>query len=123
MLDPEALPDVVRRRDPPDLLVAAERPERVQDREHVDALLHDAPATGTSSPNAPRNIAPNASPIPATTLCSRDPPRAPRDRDRLGDPVQPVDDQHDVGGLRRGRRPARPHRDADVGRGERRARR
>ena len=29
-----------------------------------------APATGTSSPNAPRSIPPNASPIPITTLCS-----------------------------------------------------
>ena len=29
-----------------------------------------APATGTNSPNAPRSIPPNASPIPITTLCS-----------------------------------------------------
>ena len=79
-----------------------------------------APPIGSSNPNAPNSIPTNDSPIPTSTLWTRDPARTPRDPHRLGDAVEPVDDQHDVGGLGRGRRPASAHRDADVGGRERR---
>ena len=43
-----------------------------------------------------------------------------RDRHRVDQTVEPVDHEHDVGGFGRGGRAARAHRDADVGRRERR---
>ena len=48
----------------------------------------------------------------------RDPARPPGDRDGLGQPIEPVHRDDDVGRLRRGRRTTRAHRDPDVGGGE-----
>ena len=79
-----------------------------------------APTTGVKSPTPPNPMNPNASPIPSTTLWIA----IARERcaivDRVDQPVEPIDDEHDVGRLRRRGRAARAHRDADVGRRERR---
>ena len=48
----------------------------------------------------------------------RDPPRPPRDRDRLRDPVKPIDQDHHIGGLRGGARAAGAHRNSDAGGGK-----
>ena len=58
--------------------------------------------------------------MPTTMLSHRDAARAPGDHDRLADPVEPVRQDHHVGGLRRGAGAARAHGDADVGRRQRR---
>ena len=57
--------------------------------------------------------------MPMTTLCERDAAAAARDDDRLAEPVEPVDGEDDVGGLRRRGRAASTDRDADVGERER----
>ena len=45
----------------------------------------------------------------------RDRPRPPRNDDRIGDPIEPVFKDDDVGGLGRCAGAARAHRDADIG--------
>ena len=61
--------------------------------------------------------------MPTTTLCERDAAAAARDDDRFAEPVEAIDGEHDVGGLRGSGRAAGTDGDADVGERERRARR
>ena len=77
-----------------------------------------APATGVSQPNAAAPIATPDSAMPATMLCRAMRAGAPGDDDRIGDPVEPIHQNDDVGGLRRGAGAARAHGDADIGGGQ-----
>ena len=89
----------------------------------VDHLLDERADHGREATRTrPKNMKPNARPMPISTLCIAIRPRALRDRHRVGEPVEPVHDQHDVGRLawtrwrrgrpspRRRRRPRAPAR-------------
>ena len=65
-------------------------------------------------------MAASGQPDPGHDALPGDPTGPLGDRHRLGQPVQPVDGEHHVGGLGRGGGASRPHRHADVGRGQRR---
>ena len=78
-----------------------------------------AAGTGISQPSVAASIASIESAMPATML-DRDPPRPLRDHDRFADPVEPVGEDHHIGGLRRGAGADGGKRDADIGRGQRR---
>ena len=64
-------------------------------------------------------MATNEAPIPSEDALMRDVERAPAERDRVGDTVDPVDEHDGVGGLRRDGCSSRAHRDSDIGEGER----
>ena len=77
-----------------------------------------APAAGGSSPTAAATIATSDSPMPTSDGLERDPARAAGDEDGVGEGVDAVDGEHDVGGLRRRGRAARGERHPDAGGGE-----
>ena len=58
--------------------------------------------------------------MPTDGALHGDPPRPAGDVHRIGETVQPIGGQHDVGGFRGRRSAARTHRDTDGGRGQRR---
>ena len=79
-----------------------------------------AAGTGASHPAVAASIASADRPMPATMLSTAIRRAALRDDDRLADPVEPVGEDHHVGGFRRGAGAAGTERDADIGRGQRR---
>ena len=97
-----------------------ERPQRVEDHGDVDDLLQRrAPcrrqvAEGGGDHRDERHA------DAGQHAFDRDAAGAPGDHDGLAEAVEPVDREHDVGGLRRRGRAAGPDRDTDVGKGERR---
>jgi hypothetical protein len=121
MLLAEAVPDVGRDPRPSArTAVAGQRPQRVQDHRDVDRLLDDRPPDGREQPGRAEPHPDEGQRHPREHALRRDPARTAGDPHRLGEPVEPVHDQDDVGRLGRGRRPSGAHRDADVGRRERR---
>ena len=118
----EPLADVGRRRDSPDLLArraSARRALRIDG--DVDRLLHHGSGDRRQQAERAEEHGAERQPHAGHDALHRDPSAtgcamAIASRD----PVEPVDDQHHVGRLRRGGRASRAHRHADVGRGERR---
>ena len=96
-----------------------ERAQRVQDRGDVDELLHDRATDRPDDPERPEEHEPEREPHPHHDTLDGDAAGALRDRDRVGEPVEPVHDQHHVGGLGGGRRASGAHRHAHIGGRER----
>ena len=85
------------------------------------SLLKDGAPAPASASRAPRPAwRASKGPCPTTMLCERDGAGAPRDDDRLGDPIEAVDENDHIGGFRGGAGAARAQGDPDIGRGQRR---
>ena len=73
-----------------------------------------APATGGNRPTAATSMANPDIPIPATMLCSAMPWARLAIVNRIRDPIQPVDEDYDIGGFRRRACAPRPHCNTNI---------
>ena len=101
-----------------DVHAAAQGAERVEDDDDVDGLLEDRSGDDRQQPEAAATIATIDIPIPSDDALDGDRARPPGDLDRLGQAIESVDGDDDVGCLGGGARAPGAHRHADVGEGE-----
>ena len=110
----------VGRRDLRALAAARPRTQGVEDDGDVDCLLEERTDRGRKETQPSEQHRGQGHPDPGQDTLPGDQTSPPGDRHGLGQAVQAVDRQHDVGRLRRGCDASGPHRDADVGAGQRR---
>ena len=97
-----------------------ERAQRIEDHGNVDHFLNDGGRHRRQPAERRRQHGQHRKPHPRHDALDGDPPRPPRDHDRLADPVEPVGENHHVRGFRGCAGAARAERDPDVGRRQRR---
>ena len=98
----------------------SERSQRVQDDGDVDQLLQERALHGRQVSEGRRDHPEDRQADPGRDALESDAARALGDLDPRQQAIEVIDQQDDIGGLRRGSRPARAHGDADVGGRQRR---
>ena len=93
--------------------IATQGAQRVEDHRDVDALLQECASGGRQPAQRGNGHRQQRQRHTDHGALHGDPPRPPGDVHRVGETVQAIRGQHDVGGFGRSRRAARAHRDTD----------
>ena len=110
----------VDRRDRSARQAASPGAQCVENHRDIDGLLDQGTRGGRKEAEAGDDHRSQRHPDPDQHALTGDPPRSAGDGHRLGEPVEAVDREHDIGRLGGGGHARRSHRDSDVGPRQRR---